>query len=53
MGDLADVRKNMRDRMRSSGIDKRTAERLAEGSVRRIAERKNRDQLNGREKPRD
>lgn len=39
--DLKIVRERMTDRMRGSGIDKRTAEGLAEGTVRRTAEENN------------
>jgi hypothetical protein len=49
--DLKIVRRNMQERLRESGVSKRAAEQMAEQSVRRVAERKNRDQLDGR-KPR-
>ena len=41
MSDLADVRRNLQERMRSSGMDSQVAARMAEDSVRRVAEKKN------------
>ena len=51
MNDLAEVRKSLVERGRSSGVEKRQAERLAEDSVRRVADRKDRGE-GQREKPR-
>jgi hypothetical protein len=43
--DLKTARAALRERMRESGVDRRRAEQLAEASVRRVADRKDRDTL--------
>jgi hypothetical protein len=42
MSDLRDVRRSLEERLRSSGTEPTAARRMAEESVRRVADRKDR-----------